>query len=69
MQRPWRIAAYWLAPHGFLNLFSYGVQDRQTGFGTTHSELSSPMLILNQGNVPQASLLGAFFQLIFSLPK
>jgi hypothetical protein len=45
------------------------MQDQQTWFGTTHSELSSPILILNQGNVPQASLLGAFSQLIFLSSK
>jgi len=29
MQKPWRGAAYWLAPHDFLHLFSYRTQDPQ----------------------------------------
>jgi hypothetical protein len=29
MQRPWRDAAYWLAPHGLLSLLSYRTQDHQ----------------------------------------
>jgi hypothetical protein len=27
MQRPWRGAAFWLAPHGLLSLLSYRIQD------------------------------------------
>jgi hypothetical protein len=39
MQRPWRDAAYWLAPHGFLNLLSYNTQEYQLKDGITHNEL------------------------------
>ena len=35
MQRPWRSAAYWLAPHGLLNLLSSTTQDHQSRGGTT----------------------------------
>ena len=39
MQKPWRAAAYWLAPHGLLSLLSY-----RTRYSIAHSELdSSPM--------------------------
>jgi hypothetical protein len=27
MQRPWRSAAYWIAPHGLLSLLSCSTQD------------------------------------------
>jgi hypothetical protein len=41
MQTPWTGAAYWLAPHGLLNLLSYnpGPQPRD---GTTHNGLDPP---------------------------
>jgi hypothetical protein len=38
MQRPWRDAAYWLAPR---------TQDHQLRDGTTHLGLGSPLLIIN----------------------
>jgi hypothetical protein len=31
MQRPWRDAAYWLAPQGLLSLLSYRTQDHLSG--------------------------------------
>jgi len=34
MQRPWRGAEYWLAPHGLLHLLSHGTQDHQPRGGT-----------------------------------
>ena len=37
MQRPWKGAAYWLAPHGLLSLLSYRTQDHQPRDGTTHN--------------------------------
>jgi hypothetical protein len=40
-------AAYWLAPHGLLSLFSYGIQDHQPRDGTTHNGLGPPLLITN----------------------
>jgi hypothetical protein len=39
MQRPWRSAAYWLAPHGLLSLLSYRTPDYQARDGTTHNGL------------------------------
>ena len=34
MQRPWRGAAYWLAPHGFISQLSYSIQDHHPGDNT-----------------------------------
>jgi hypothetical protein len=34
MQRPWRGAAYWLAPHGFISQLSYSTQDHHPGDNT-----------------------------------
>lgn len=45
MQRPQRDAAYCLAPHGLLSLFSYRIQDHQSRDGPTHSKLDSPPVI------------------------
>jgi hypothetical protein len=45
MQRPWRDAAYWLAPHGLPNLLFYRTQDHQPRVGTNHYELGPPTLI------------------------
>ena len=39
MQRPWRSAAYRLAPYGFLSLLSYRTQDYQPRDGPAHSGL------------------------------
>jgi hypothetical protein len=39
MQRPWRGAAYWIAPNGLLSLLSYRSQDQQPRDGTTHDWL------------------------------
>jgi hypothetical protein len=49
MQRPWRDAAYWLAPCGLLSLLSYRTQDYQPRDGTTHNGLGlgPPHLITN----------------------
>jgi hypothetical protein len=40
-------AAYWLAPHSILNLFSYRTQDHQPKDGTTHDGWGSPTSITN----------------------
>jgi hypothetical protein len=48
MQRPWRDAAYWLAPRGLSSLLSYRAQDHQPGDGTTHNVLG-PLHIDYQG--------------------
>jgi hypothetical protein len=47
MQRPWKGAAYWLAPHGLLGLLSYRTQDHQPRDGTTHNGLGPPPSITN----------------------
>ena len=44
MQRPWRGAAYWFAPHGLLSLLSYRTQDHQPRDGTTYNGLGPPPL-------------------------
>ena len=41
MQRPWRGASYWLAPHGLLSLLFYSTQDYQPMGGTTQRGLGS----------------------------
>jgi hypothetical protein len=47
MQRPWRGAAYWLAPHNLPSLLSYRTQDHQPRGGPTHSGMSSLTSIIN----------------------
>ena len=47
MQRPWRIAVYWVASHGLLSLLSYRTQDHQPRDGTTHNGSDPPSLITN----------------------
>lgn len=36
MQKPWRDAAYWLAPCALLSLLSYTTQNQQPRDGTTY---------------------------------
>jgi hypothetical protein len=50
MQRPWRGAAYWLAPHGLPSLLSYRTQSHQPKDGTAHNELGCLPLVTNQEN-------------------
>jgi hypothetical protein len=47
MQKPWRGAAYWLAPHGLFSLLSYRTQDHQSRDGPTHNGLGPPTSITN----------------------
>jgi hypothetical protein len=58
MQRPWRGAVYWLAPHGLFSLLSYITQDRQPRDSTTYSGLCPTGL-------PTPDLTEAFFKLRF----
>jgi len=44
IQRPWKVAAYWLASPGLLSLLSYRTQDYQPRDGTTHNMLGPPTL-------------------------
>jgi hypothetical protein len=43
MQRPWRDAAYWLAPRGLLSLLSDRTQDHLPRGGITHNSLGPPL--------------------------
>jgi hypothetical protein len=45
MQRPWKGAAYWLAPHGLLSLLSYRTHQQRNG--ATNNGLGFPILITN----------------------
>ena len=48
MQRPWRNAAYWFVPYGFLNLLSYTPQGHLPNAGIAPSELGPPTSVINQ---------------------
>jgi hypothetical protein len=48
MQRPWRGAAYWFAPHGLLNLLCYRTQDYHPRGTTTHNGLGPPLSIIKK---------------------
>jgi hypothetical protein len=66
MQRPWRDAADWFAPHGLLSLLSYRTQDHQPRVACTHNELGSSTLITKKNAVQaclQPDLKEAFSQL------
>ena len=63
MQRPWRGAAYWLAPHGLLSPPSYRIQDHLARECTTHHELGLLPLITNWENALQPHLMVVFSQL------
>jgi hypothetical protein len=74
MQRPWRGAAYWLAPHGLLSLLSNRrSQDHQCWSGSIHSEPGPAILKIKQENAPQArqqaNLMGAFSQINSFFPS
>lgn len=47
MQKPWRDAAYRLAPHGLLSLHFYRNQGHQSKDDTTYNELGPPTLVTN----------------------
>ena len=47
MQRLWKGAAYWLAPHDLLNLLLVESRTSSLGNGPTHSGLSLPPTITN----------------------
>lgn len=46
MQRPWRGAASWLAPHGLLRLLSYRTQDHLFWDVPVYNGLSPPTLLV-----------------------
>ena len=45
IQRPWRSAAYWLAPPGLFSLPFYRTQNHQPRDGTTHNGQGPPISI------------------------
>jgi hypothetical protein len=46
--RPGTGAAFWLAPHGLLNLVSYASKDRLSQGAAAHSKLGLPISIIIQ---------------------
>jgi hypothetical protein len=60
MQRPWKDAAYWLAPHGLLSLLSYSLQDHQPRDGNIYNAQGLPISAINQEinpyTCPQANI-------------
>ena len=62
MQKPWRNAAYWLAPHGLFSLLPYRTQDCWPRDDTIHNGLGPPLLITNGENALQLGLMEAFLQ-------
>lgn len=50
--KPWRSAADWLAPPGFLSLFSYTAQNHMPWAGSNHSDSGLPTSITNEENAP-----------------
>ena len=48
IQRPWRSAAYWLAPYGLLSLLSYTTQDHLLRDVTTYNGLALPIATIKQ---------------------
>jgi hypothetical protein len=58
MQRPWRGAAYWLAPHLLLNLLSYRTQDHLPRSGPTHNHTPHRSLVKK---MPYSQILGRHF--------
>jgi hypothetical protein len=59
MRRPWRCAAYWLAPHGLLSLLSFRCQDHQPRNGTTHNGPVPPTSITKK--IPYSQILRRHF--------
>ena len=53
MQRPWRRAAYWLAPYGLLGLHFYRTQNHQPRGGTTHNGRTPPPSTTNYKSARQ----------------
>jgi hypothetical protein len=56
-QRPWRNAAYWLAPHGLFSWMSNSTQGHLPKGGTTHRGLSPLSLIIKPNNGPETCQL------------
>jgi len=71
MQRPWRVAAHWLASHGLLSLLYHRTQDGYPRGGPTNNGLGLPPSITNCENglssYLQPNLLEAFSDLRFPL--
>ena len=78
MQRPWKGATYWLAPHDLLSttphdllhLLPYSTLDHQPRDGTTHNRLGPPYRSVIKNALLaclQPDLMEAFSQLRFPL--
>jgi hypothetical protein len=52
LKRPWRNAAYWLAPLGLPSLLSYRMQDHLPRSSITHNGLDPPPSINNLKKLP-----------------
>jgi hypothetical protein len=65
MQRPWRGAAYWLAPHGLLSMLSYRTQDLQPRGRTTHNGWA----LLQKSLIKKMLYKPRFYGGIFSIEK
>jgi hypothetical protein len=61
VQRPWRDAAYWLAPHGLLSLLSYRTQDHQPRGSTIHNWLGLLPSVTNLKKCYTAGSYGGIF--------
>lgn len=55
-QRPWKKTIYWLDTHGFLDLFSYSIQDDWPRDGICYSVTSPPTSTTYPESVPYAYL-------------
>ena len=62
MQRPWRDAAYWLAPHGLLSLISDSTQNHQPRVDKAHSEPNPATSRTCTIGLPQGTMVRAFSQ-------
>jgi hypothetical protein len=67
MQKPWRGAVYWLAPHGLLRLLSYRTQNHQPRGGTTHKGLGPPPSTTNEEGALQTCSQPGSYGGIFSI--
>lgn len=67
--RPWRGVACRLTSHDELSLLPYRSQGRLLWRCKAHSGLGPCTSVINQENVPQASLMEVIPQLTFSLPR
>lgn len=65
-QRPWSCAAYWLAFHSLLSLFSCTLEDQLPSGGTAPTEPGFLTSTFHQGNVLQIGLQASLTEAVFS---